>query len=115
MKTQETKVKVLAKETKTGNSNGQDWTINEYTLLEHFESESGTVTETKVKATASKTVGDLKVNGIYNVVMFISSRETEKDGKKSIWNSFRITRAEILKEPSAQEEVTVEDLDECPF
>ena len=96
MKTQETTVRVLSKETKNGNTNGRDWTIEEYTLLEEVEREDGSICETRVKASTSQGVGDLEIGGIYKVVIFITSRETDKDGKKSLWNSFRVTRAEKI-------------------
>lgn len=117
MKTQETTVKVLGKETKTGNTNGRDWTIEEYTLLEEMEREDGSISETKVKASTSQAVGDLTIGAIYKVVIFISSRESEKDGKKSLWNSFRVTRAEKIGDsdvPTAEQ--TVEAInDDIPF
>ena len=118
MKTQETTVKVLAKETKTGNTNGRDWEIVEYTIEEDLEREDGSISETKLKASTSGAVGELKVGGTYNVVIFISSRESEKDGKKSLWNSFRITRADIVSEPDAEptaEKVVDAISDEIPF
>ena len=117
MKTQETVVKILSKETKTGTTNGRDWSIDEYTILESVETENGSVIETKVKASASKSLGDLDINGLYKVVLFITSRESEKDGKKSLWNSFRITRADKIgdEEPKADEPTTVEEVDDLPF
>ena len=118
MKTQETIIKILSKETKTGNTNGQDWSITEYTVLETIEMENGSMLETKVKASAAKSLGELDVGGIYKAVMFITSRESEKDGKKVLWNSFRITRAEKIggEDPKAQAEQTVEAIaDDIPF
>lgn len=117
MKTQETTVKVLAKETKTGNTNGRDWAIEEYTLLEELEREDGSISETKVKASTTQNVGDLDIGGIYTVVMFITSRESEKDGKKSIWNSFRVTRAEKIggEEPKSEPAKANDIADSIPF
>ena len=119
MKTQETTVTVLSKETKTGTTNGHDWTIEEYTLLEEMEREDGSISETKVKASTSQNVGDLEIGGIYKVVIFITSRESEKDGKKSLWNSFRVTRAEKVgacNVNATQEPTKVESIaDDIPF
>lgn len=117
MKTQETTVQVLDKEIKNGTTNGHDWTITEYTLLEEMEREDGSISETKVKASTSQAVGDLKIGAIYKVVIFISSRETDKDGKKSLWNSFRVTRAELVSEsdtPTPEQTVSAIN-DDIPF
>lgn len=118
MKTQETTIKILSKETKTGNTNGQDWSITEYTVLESIEMENGSMLETKVKASAAKSLGELDVGGIYKAVMFITSRESEKDGKKVLWNSFRITRADKIggEDPKSEPEtVAAAVADEIPF
>lgn len=116
MKTQETTIKILGKESKTGSTNGQDWTITEYTCLESIEMENGSMLETKVKASAARSLGELDVGGVYNAVFFITSRESEKDGKKSIWNSFRITRADkIGGEDPKEEPAKVDDIDALPF
>ncbi len=107
MKTQETIIKVLKKEHKTGTTNsGKEWETDEYTIEEDLEREDGSVSETKLIATTSQAVGDLDVGGIYKAVIFITSRETEKDGKKNIWNSFRITRAEKIGGEAPKEEPT---------
>ncbi len=107
MKTQETIIKVLKKEHKTGTTNsGRAWETDEYTVEEDLEREDGSVSETKLIATTSQAVGDLDVGGIYKAVIFITSRETEKDGKKNIWNSFRITRAEKIGGEEPKEEPT---------
>lgn len=116
MKTQETTITVLDKEIKKGTTNGHDWEITEYTVEEEMEREDGSISETKLRASTSQAVGDLDVGGIYKVVIFITSRESEKDGKKSLWNSFRITRAEKIgdKSPveteSAKEDVAADDI-----
>ena len=118
MKTQETTIKILSKETKTGNTNGQDWSITEYTVLESIEMENGSMLETKVKASAAKSLGELDVGGTYKAVMFITSRESEKDGKKVLWNSFRITRADKIggEDPEKVAEKTVDAIaDDIPF
>lgn len=117
MKTQETVIKILSKETKTGTNNGQDWSIDEYTVVESIEQDNGGVSETKVKASATKALGELEVGALYNAVLFITSRETEKDGKKYLWNSFRITRADKISdaEPKAEEKKDVGKLDAWPF
>lgn len=117
MKTQEATVTVLKKEHRTGTTNtGRAWEMDEYTVEENMEREDGSITETKLVATTSGAVGDLEVGGIYKVVIYISSRETEKDGKKSIWNSFRITRAEKVGacNPNAQPEKEPVN-DDIPF
>lgn len=121
MKTQETEIKVLKKEHKTGTNNaGRAWEMDEYTIEESMEREDGSISETKLIATTSQAVGDLEVGGIYKVVIFISSRESEKDGKKSIWNSFRITRAEKVgafnpTTPVAETPIAQSVADEIPF
>lgn len=120
MKTQETEIKVLKKEHKTGTSNtGRSWEMDEYTVQEEMEREDGSISETKLVATTSQLVGDLEIGGIYKVVIFITSRESEKDGKKSIWNSFRITRAEKVgacNVNATTEPTTVDTIgDEIPF
>lgn len=120
MKTQETTVTVLNKETKKGTTNGHDWEIVEYTVQEEMEREDGSISETKLKASTSQLVGDLEIGGIYKVVIFITSRESEKDGKKSLWNSFRITRAEKVgacNVNAKSESETVADAvnDDIPF
>lgn len=117
MKTQETTIKILSKETKTGSTNGQDWSITEYTVLESIEMENGSMMETKVKASAAKSLGELDVGGIYKAVLFITSRESEKDGKKVLWNSFRITRADKIggEEAKEEESKSVEAIDDLPF
>lgn len=121
MKTQETEIKVLKKEHKTGTNNaGRSWEMDEYTIEESMEREDGSMTETKLVATTSQAVGELEVGCIYKAVIYITSRESERDGKKSIWNSFRITRADKVggtatataSEP-AQTVPAVED--EIPF
>ena len=107
MKTQETVIKVLKKEHKKGTTNsGKEWETDEYTIEEDLEREDGSVSETKLIATTSQAVGDLDVGGVYKAVIFITSRETEKDGKKNIWNSFRITRAEKIGGEAPKEEPT---------
>ena len=111
MKTQETTIKVLDKETKTGNTNGRSWEIVEYTVVEEMEREDGSIAETKLKASTSQAVGELKIGGVYKAVIFITSRESEKDGKKSIWNSFRITRADVVSEPDTTESDAVKTVD----
>ena len=119
MKTQETIIKVLKKEHKTGTTNaGKSWETNEYTVEEDLEREDGSISETKLIATTSTAVGDLDVGGVYKAVIFITSRETEKDGKKNIWNSFRITRAEKIGGEEPKEEPTTiatAVADEIPF
>lgn len=127
MKTQETVIKVLKKEHKTGTTNaGKSWETNEYTVEEDLEREDGSISETKLIATTSTAVGDLDVGGVYKAVIFITSRETEreKDGKKEkiIWNSFRITRAEKIggeepaKSSGTMSASTVDAVaDEIPF
>lgn len=117
MKTQETEIKILSKETKTGTTNGQDWSIDEYTVLESIELENGSMMETKVKASASKSLGDLDIGATYKAVLFITSRESEKDGKKVLWNSFRITRADKISdaEPKAEEKKDEPINDDIPF
>lgn len=119
MKTQETIIKVLKKEHKTGTTtSGRAWETDEYTVEEDLEREDGSVSETKLIATTSQAVGNLDVGGIYKAVIFITSRETEKDGKKNIWNSFRITRAEkICGEEPKEEPTTIATAvtDEIPF
>ena len=111
MKTQETTIKVLDKETKTGSTNGRSWEIVEYTVVEEIEREDGSIAETKLKASATQAVGELKVGGVYKAVIFITSRESERDGKKSIWNSFRITRADVISEPDTTESDAVKTVD----
>lgn len=117
MKTQEMIVKVIDKENKSGtNNSGQKWEMTEYTVEENMEREDGSISETKVKATTSQAVGDLDLGGVYKVVIFITSRESEKDGKKILWNSFRITRAEkIGGEEPKEEPKSVESIDDLPF
>lgn len=116
MKTQETKVKILDKETKTGTTNGRDWEITEYTIVEETEYKDGSVTKIKVRATAAQSLGDLEVGAEYNVVLFISSRDYEKDGKKNFWNSFRISQAEKVSDAEPKEEVVQPTEDsELPF
>ena len=116
MKTQETKVKVLDKETKTGTTNGRDWEITEYTIVEETEYKDGSVTEIKVRATAAQSLGELEVGAEYNVVLFISSRDYEKDGKKNFWNSFRISKAEKVSDAEPKEKVAQPTEDsELPF
>lgn len=119
MKTQETIIKVLKKEHKTGTTNsGKEWETDEYTIEEDLEREDGSVSETKLIATTSQAVGNLDVGGVYKAVIFITSRETEKDGKKNIWNSFRITRAEKIGGEEPKEEPTTiatAIADEIPF
>lgn len=102
MKTQETIVSVLHKETKTGNSNGRDWKIEEYTLLEEVERDDGSIAETTIAAQTTGNVGDLIVGAKYKVVIYVSSRKSERDGKTTYWPSFRVTRAELVGEAPAQ-------------
>ena len=119
MKTQETIIKVLKKEHKTGTTNsGKEWETDEYTVEEDLEREDGSVSETKLIATTSQAVGNLDVGGVYKAVIFITSRETEKDGKKLIWNSFRITRAEKIggEDPKSEPETVAAAInDDIPF
>lgn len=118
MKTQETTIKVLKKEHKTGvSTSGRSWEMDEYTVEENLEREDGSVSETKVVVSTSQAVGDLEVGAMYKVVIFITSRETEKDGKTSIWNSFRITRAEKISDaPKSESEVVAAAVaDDIPF
>lgn len=112
MKTQETQIKVLDKEIKKGSTNdGRAWEIVEYTIMEEMEREDGSVAETKLRASTSQAVGELKIGGIYKAVIFITSRESEKDGKKTIWNSFRITRADVVSEPQETAPATESPID----
>lgn len=119
MKTQETVIKVLKKEHKTGTTtSGRAWETDEYTVEEDLEREDGSISETKLIATTSGNVGDLDVGGVYKAVIFITSRETEKDGKTNIWNSFRITRAEKIggEAPKTESETVAAAVsDEIPF
>ena len=118
MKTQETTIKVLKKEHRTGvTASGRSWEMDEYTVEEDLEHEDGSISETKVVATTSGSVGGLEIGAVYKVVIFISSRETEKDGKTSIWNSFRITRAEKISDaPKSESEVVAAAVaDDIPF
>ena len=119
MKTQETIIKVLKKEHKTGTTNsGRSWETDEYTIEEDLEREDGSISETKLIATTSGNVGNLDVGGIYKAVIFITSRESEKDGKKNIWNSFRITRAEKIggEEPKDEPTTIAQSVnDDVPF
>jgi hypothetical protein len=49
-------------------------------------------------------------------VLFISSRDYEKDGKKNFWNSFRISKAEKVSDAEPKEEVVQPTEDsELPF
>lgn len=119
MKTQETVIKVLKKEHKKGTTNsGKEWETDEYTIEEDLEREDGSVSETKLVVTTSQAVGNLDVGGVYKAVIFITSRETEKDGKKIIWNSFRVTRAEKIggEEPKSEPETIAQSVnDDIPF
>ena len=119
MKTQETIFTVKNIETKTGNTNGRDWEIKEYIVEESVELDNGEMMTTTIPARASASVGELVIGGTYKGVMFITSRESERDGKKSYWPSFRITRAELVSacnlEPT-EEPTPVDPIgDDLPF
>lgn len=99
MKTQETIVTVLHKETKKGTTNdGRAWSIDEYTLLEETERDDGSIAETTIAAQTTGSVGELTIGAKYKVVIYITSRKSERDGKTSYWPSFRVTRAEMIGE-----------------
>ena len=118
MKTQETTFTVKNIETKTGNTNGRDWEIKEYIIEESVELDNGEMMTTTIPARASASIGELVVGGTYKGVMFITSRESERDGKKSYWPSFRITRAELVgaSDPEPEEPKQVDELDsDLPF
>lgn len=103
MKTQETIVKVLHKETKKGTTNdGRAWSIDEYTLLEETERDDGSIAETTIAAHTTGSVGELAVGAQYKVVIYITSRKSERDGKTSFWPSFRVTRAEMVGDAPAE-------------
>lgn len=99
MKTTETKIKVLAKNLRKGTTNdGRAWERTEYVVNETTEREDGSIVETTIETTASGMLGELEVGATYNAVMYISSREYEKDGKKMYFTSFRITRADKISD-----------------
>jgi hypothetical protein len=97
MKTTETKIKVLSKNLRKGTTNdGRAWERTEYVVCETTEREDGSIVETTLETTAAGMLGELEVGATYNAVIYVSSREYEKDGKKSYFASFRITRAEKI-------------------
>lgn len=98
MKTQPTTVRVLKKDVRSGTTNGHDWTINQYDVVEELEREDGSIAETRVQATTSGSVGELEIGAEYEVTIFITSRKSEKDGKTTYWPSFRITHAVKTKD-----------------
>ena len=119
MKTAETKIKVLSMNVRKGTTNGRDWERKEYLVCETTEREDGGIVETTLEATASGMLGELEIGATYNTVMYISSREYEKDGKKMYFPSFRITRADKLDDAPVKTEVEEKapDMfsDEVPF
>jgi hypothetical protein len=95
MKTTETQIKVLSKNLRKGTTNdGRAWERTEYVVCETTEREDGSIVETTLETTASGILGELEVGATYNAVIYISSREYDKDGKKMYFPSFRITRAD---------------------
>lgn len=119
MKTTETKIKVLSKNLRKGTTNdGRAWERTEYVVCETTEREDGSIVETILETTAAGMLGELEVGATYNAVIYISSREYEKDGKKSYFASFRITRAEKIadSEKTAGEQKLAEAIDDSiPF
>lgn len=119
MKTTETNIKVLSKNLRKGTTNdGRAWERTEYVVCETTEREDGGIVETTLETTAAGILGELEVGATYNAVIYISSREYEKDGKKMYFPSFRITRADKISEPAqtAGEQKLAEVVsDEIPF
>ena len=118
MKTQPTTVRILKKDTRKGTTNGRDWAIDQYDVVEELEREDGSIVETRVQATTSGSVGELEIGAEYEATIFITSRKSEKDGKTTYWPSFRITHAVKTKDaPSAATaETTAESVDDSiPF
>lgn len=97
MKTTETQIKVLSKNLRKGTTNdGRAWERTEYVVCETTEREDGSIVETTLETTAAGMLGELEVGATYNAVIYISSREYDKDGKKMYFPSFRITRADKI-------------------
>ena len=120
MKTTETQIKILDMNIRKGTTNGRDWERKEYLICETTEREDGGLVETTLEATASGMLGELQVGATYNAVLYISSREYEKEGKKMYFPSFRITRAEQISdnapvEPIAEPTKTESVDDSIPF
>lgn len=119
MKTTETNIKVLSKNLRKGTTNdGRAWERTEYVVCETTEREDGGIVETTLETTAAGMLGELEVGATYNAVIYISSREYEKDGKKMYFPSFRITRADKISEPAQTvgEQKPVEAVDDSiPF
>lgn len=119
MKVKETFL-VVSSEKKSGTSARGPWEKTEYLLKNVLERDDGSMVDTYITADTSMSVGELKVGATYEATVFISSREFEKDGKKSHFVSFRVTNATMLQD--AQEKkaeaapTSVEQLgDDIPF
>lgn len=119
MKTTETKIKVLNKNLRKGTTNdGRAWERTEYIVCETTEREDGSIVETTLETTASGMLGELEVGATYDAVIYISSREYDKDGKKMYFPSFRITRADKVADggKTEGEQKLVEAVDDTiPF
>lgn len=121
MKTTESKIKVLSKNLRKGTTNdGRAWERTEYVINETTEREDGSVVETTLESTAAGMLGELEVGATYNAVIYISSREYEKDGKKMYFPSFRITRAEKISDGTSAKTAGEQKLaeavgDDIPF
>lgn len=119
MKTTETQIKVLSKNLRKGTTNdGRAWERTEYVVCETTEREDGSIVETTLETTASGMLGELEVGATYNAVIYISSREYEKDGKKMYFPSFRITRADKIasgEKTEGEQKLAEAVSDDIPF
>lgn len=119
MKTTETQIKVLSKNLRKGTTNdGRAWERTEYVVCETTEREDGSIVETTLETTASGMLGELEVGATYNAVIYISSREYDKDGKKMYFPSFRITRADKVasgEKTEGEQKLAEAVSDDIPF
>lgn len=119
MKTTETQIKVLSKNLRKGTTNdGRAWERTEYVVCETTEREDGSIVETTLETTASGMLGELEVGATYNAVIYISSREYDKDGKKMYFPSFRITRADKIasgEKTEGEQKLAEAVSDDIPF
>lgn len=108
---------IIDKQTKQGTTaDGRDWKMTEYTVRENIDSDQAT----SLTATASSTLGELKVGAVYDCTLFINSKKiVAKDGLERLFTSFRISNADLIKdaEETKLEDVKLEDIvdDSMPF
>jgi hypothetical protein len=118
--------KIADKTTRSGSNDRGAYNIDEYLILNRHERDNGEMLETYLSAVKSQNCPDIEVGGVYQLTLFITSREYQ--GK--YYPSFRITSAiaqgnppatqtgtsALTPEPAPVESNTVADLgDEIPF